>query len=183
MSEPSTATPDQVFYTYEGPDGRVQLVDSLEKLPPAVRAKAKRSVFEGDRSAPDTLGELLSGRDAARDTPNDGPTAVSVTSVHVPSFALGVAAGLGVFFILRWLSRPSPTSFGKRLVGSLALTAGLVAVLSALYLGWLRRSSGQTDGLVATPSEVIDDAKRTMQLVEERRRAEQKQLDELEHVK
>jgi hypothetical protein len=184
MSEPSTATPDQTFYTYEGPDGRVQLVDSLEKLPAEVRPKAKRTFFSGHGSTgQDTLGALLTGEAGTRETASSAQAPASLTFLHVPSFALGVAAGLGVFFIVRWLSSPSETSFGKRLVLSLVLAAGLVAVLSSLYLGWLRRSTGQTDGLIATPTEVIDDAKRTMQLVEERRKAQQKQLDELEHVK
>lgn len=184
MSEPSTATPDQTFYTYESPDGRVHLVDSLEKLPAEVRPKAKRTFFAGDNStAHDTLGALLTGDAGARDTATTAQTPASLASLHVPSFALGVAAGLGVFLIIRWLSSPSETSFGKRLVLSMVLAAGLVAVLSSLYLGWLRRSTGQTEGLIATPTEVIDDAKRTMQLVEERRKAQQKQLDELEHVK
>lgn len=183
MSEPTTATPDQVFFRYEGPDGRVLLVDSLEKLPPEVRPKAKRIFFEGTDKSPlqGTLQEFLG--DGPRDSDTGHPSSpVALSSLHVPSFALGIATGLGVFFILRWLLSPSSTSFGKRVVVSIALTAGLAAVLSAFYLGWLRRSTGQTDDLVATPTELIDDAKRTMQLVEERRKEQQKQLEELDRA-
>lgn len=184
MSEPSTASADQVFYRYEGHDGRVLLVDSLDKLPAEVRAKAKRISFEGSGKAAGngTLAELLTGSDRASDGAATTQSPASLASLHLPSFALGVATGLGVFFILRWLLQPSSTSFGKRVVLSVALTAGLAAVLGALYLGWLRRSTGQTDGLVATPTELIDDAKRTMQLVEERRKEQQRQLDDLDRA-
>lgn len=183
MSEPSSATSDQVFYRYESPDGRTLLVDSLDKLPADARPKAERITYGGDGAAGrGTLGELLSGNASPRDATVSHQPA-SLTSLHLPSFALGVGTGLGVFFIVRWLTSPSQTSFGKRLVISLVLTGGMAAVLSALYLGWLRRSTGQTDGLIATPTEVIDDAKRTMQLVEERRKQQQKQLDELERTK
>jgi hypothetical protein len=184
MSEPTTTTPDQVFYRYETPDGRVLLVDDLDKLPADVRPKAKRILFEGNDNTAlhDTLAELITGDEGAASSPVAGQSPVTLTSLHVPSFALGVGTGLGVFFILRWLFSSSSTSFGKRVVVSLALTAGMVAVLSAFYLGWLRRSTGQTDGLMATPTELIDDAKRTMQLVEERRKEQQKQLDELDRA-
>jgi len=183
MSEPSTTTPDQVFYRYESPDGRVLLVDNLQKLPEEVRPKAKRIDFGGSNSSQthDTLGALLSGNDG-REGASTSQSPAALASLHLPSFSVGVVTGLGVFFILRWLTSPSSTSFGKRVVLSLALTAGLVAVLCAFYLGWLRRSTGQTDGLIATPTEIIDDAKRTMQLVEQRRKEQQKQLDEADRA-
>lgn len=183
MSEPTTATPDQVFYRYEGPDGRVQLVDNLEKLPPEARAKAQRLDFPG--SGKSALGGALEDLLSEEITmPRDGATSTaSVPSMHWPSFVIGLGAGVGAVLILRLLFSPGSSSFGKRLLVSTALVIGLAAVLGGLYLGWLRKSTGQSDGALATPQQIIDDAKRTMKQVEQRRKEQEQQLDDLEHVK
>lgn len=186
MSEPSPAIPDQVFYRYDGPDGNVVLVDSLDKLPPDVRPKAKRLVYEGSsRSLQGTLNDLLTGNDDWQATSTSTSSAANpeaVLGLHTPSFVLGVGTGLGVFFVLSWFLRPQSTSFGKRLLVSVALTAGVAAVLGGAYFGWLRRTTGQAGGVVATPSQLIEDAKRTMREVEERRKEQQRQLDELDRA-
>lgn len=183
MSEPTTAKPDQVFYRYEGPDGRVQLVDSLEKLPEEARSKAQRLDFPGsEKSALEGAFEELLSEETT--TTRDGATSTpSVPNVHWPSFVIGMGAGVGAVLVLRLLLSPGSSSFGKRLLVSTALVIGLAAVLGGLYLGWIRKSTGQADGALATPQQIIDDAKRTMKQVEERRKEQEHQLDELEHVK
>lgn len=177
-------TSEQVFYRYESADGRVLLVDSLDKLPDDARPKAKRIVFEGsDQSA---LGGALTDLLGSANEIVSEPAAKSAASpiplgLDAPSFVVGGASGVGLSLILWWLFA-SRWSFGKRIFVSLLLTGALAATLSAFYLGWLRRSTGQTDAMVATPSELINDAKRTMQLVEERRKEQERQLQELERV-
>lgn len=183
MSEPTTATPNQVFYRYEGPDGRVLLVDSLDKLPEAARTKAERLDFPGSEKS--ALGDAFQGLlpGDATTTPNGASATGSPSGVHWPSFVLGLGAGVGAVLILRWLLGSGSSSFGKRLLVSTALVIGLAALLGGLYLGWLRKSTGQSDSSVATPQQIIDDAKRTVKQVEERRKEQQQQLDELERAK
>src|SRR5690606_31203907 len=80
MSESSPAIPEQVFYRYDGPDGNVVLVDSLDKLPPDVRPKAKRLVYEGSsRSLQSTLTELLTSDESPQATTTSAaPIALTV---------------------------------------------------------------------------------------------------------
>lgn len=185
MSAEPTAKPDQTFYRYVTSDGRVLLVDALDKLPAEARNKAQRIHFEGsDPSALEgTLGNLF-GESAptSHETAPAATASASLSSLHVPSFIAGVAAGVGLALVLGWLVSSRSGSFGKRIVISVMATGVFAAVLGSLYLGWLRRSTGQEGGVLATPTELIDDAKRTMDLVQERRREQQRQLDELQQL-
>jgi hypothetical protein len=175
-----------VFYRYETRDGRVLLVDNLDKLPATVRDKAKRIEFEGNSKSilDGTLENLFSetSSSTATESTTTAHPAAGLGSIHVPSLTLGAAAGVGATLLLGWLLNSRSSSFGKRLLMSVIMTGAFVAVLSSLYLGWLRRSAGRDAGMMATPRELIDDAKRTMQQVEERRQQQQQQLDELERV-
>lgn len=184
MSAEPTVKPDQTFYRYETPDGRVLLVDGLDKLPAEARNKAQRIHFEGSDPSPldGTLGKLFGDSSQTSHVTATPASAASLSSLHVPSFVAGAAAGVGLALVLGWLVSSRSGSFGKRVVISALATGALAAVLGSLYLGWLRRSTGQDNDVLATPTELIDDAKRTMDQVQERRREQQRQLDELEQL-
>lgn len=177
---PSTT---QVYYRYEKPDGRVVLVDDLDKLPADARDKAER-IDLGVVAAPGTLHDVLTNStpNALTASTSLASTSLGFGSLHLPSFAVGVLGGLGVAMVVAWFAKSSSTSFVKRVLVALCLTAAMGIALSSLYLGWLRKSAGLGDNLLATPTELVDDVKRTMERVEEQRRKQQEQLDALERV-
>jgi hypothetical protein len=183
MNPNPSADRGHVYYRYESPDGRVVLVDDLAKLPVDVRDKAQR-MDHGATATPGTLHDVLtnSTRNPLTTSPSVESPALGFGSLHLPSFAVGVLGGLGMAMVVAWLAKSSSSSFLKRVLVMLCLTTVMGLVLSSLYLGWLRKSAGLGDNLLATPTELVDDAKRTMERVKEQRRQQQEQLDALEHV-
>jgi hypothetical protein len=53
-------------------------------------------------------------------------------------------------------------------------------VLAGAYFGWLRRTTGQSDSLVSSPTELVDDARRAVEKVERRREEQEQVLEEIE---
>src|SRR5688572_7778507 len=126
---------DGAIYRYRGPDGRIVVVDSLSEVPEAQRPSAER-VVAIDRPA---------GSAAAPNAPwrFDGPSA-----------ALGFAAA-ALLGVLLFASRR-----GSRVMFGVVLVLGLGVLGTGAYFGLLRQSTGQSGSPFASPSAVIDDAKR-----------------------
>jgi hypothetical protein len=143
------------FYRYDD-GGRVVIVDSLSRVP----ARLRDSV-ESIRIEQPSVVSLL----ALRELPQ---------RVHWPSFGAGAGAALVVTFAVLALRR--------RLNGLMrwALIAGVLALGAAAYFGWLRRMTGQSEQLLSSPQSLIEDARATVERMNERTRAQQRELHELE---
>jgi hypothetical protein len=145
-----------VFYRYHDESGRLVIVDSLARVP-----SSARGAVETVELAP-APGLLALPTRFAQD-------------FHGPSFIAGAAAALALGLVWLLLRR----SQGGRVV-RWVLLAGVVMAGSGAYLGWVRRTTGQGDSLVASPAALIDDARSAVQKMNERSREQQQVLKDLE---
>lgn len=162
-SDGRSADAGQTFYRYRDPGGRITIVDSLDKLPPAARDRAERVELQEGPSELDRLRQL------AQDGPDMG------SAISWPSFGLGLGVA-AVCVVVALLARRA----GAQAVAKLLGIAALVAVLGALYLGMLRRSTGQGTELLSTPGQILEDTKRTIDEANQQRRRQQEMLDQIE---
>jgi hypothetical protein len=170
QGDAATAT-ESVYYRHEDATGKVTVVDSLEKLPAEVRAKAERVVLTGTPAVEvDTAGH----RERATASPLP-------FGLDAASFALGLGAGMlsagliGVVF--------TRTSAGAaRWVLRGALAAGLAVLIGGSYLGWVRRAAGVGDGQLASPRQLVEDARDAADGVRRQREAQERELDEIRRI-
>ncbi|HEY2406976.1 MAG TPA: hypothetical protein VGI10_13290 [Polyangiaceae bacterium] len=145
--------PRNVYYRYTDASGRLHVVDSLSLVPASERGSVEK-VELGAGSAPS--GPSLGGAPDAR------------------SFVLGAVAALALIALFRWLPRT------MRFMLRFGIVAGLAALLLSGYFGWLRRSAGHTDSALTTPQVLIGDAKGAVDKMNERMRAQDQQIKDIE---
>lgn len=169
----------QEFYRYHDAEGRIVIVDSLNDVPPSARDKTERISY----SAAPRSAAAPGGTPAPSGAPSPGAELQGTAAPHSdrapalpfaldwPSFGAGFGAallvGLGLL-VLRRFSSP---------LARFAVFAALAALFGGAYLGWLRRSTGQGDALLASPPAVIQDARRA---VEQMKQRNQKQEEEIQ---
>jgi hypothetical protein len=144
------------IYRYRGPDGRIVVVDSLSEVPEAQRPSAERVV------AIDRPGA------AATETPWHFDWA---------SAGLGFAAA-ALLGVLLFVSRR-----GSRVVFGVVLVLGLGVLGMGAYFGLLRKRTGQGGSPFASPSAVIDDAKRAVEQMERRNKEQEREIREIQRQK
>lgn len=152
------------FYRYRDGSGRVAVVDSLARVPASQRASAEAVVLApAGESA--TLSEtaMSAARGLARD-------------LHLPSFIAGLSSALLVALLVLVVGR----KLGRLLRG--ALVVGVLGVGVVAYFGWVRRTTGQSGELLASPGALIEDARGAVQQLNQRTAEQQRVLQELEHV-
>jgi hypothetical protein len=148
---PSTAGAS-VYYRFNDAQGRLHIVDSLDKVPAPLRARAERI----ELVAPSR--ESTSWR----------------TGTHWTSFGLGVGAALVLVLVFLSLRR------GWSPLLKLGLVIGAIALLAGAYFGWIRRQSGQSDSVLASPSALIDDARKAVDQANRRNREQEEALKEID---
>jgi hypothetical protein len=144
---------DGAVYRYRGPDGRIVVVDSLSEVPEAQRPSAERVVAI------------------------DRPGAVATEMpwrFDWPSAAVGFGAA-ALLALLLFASRR-----GSRVVLGLVLVLGLGVLATGAYFGLLRQSTGQGGSPFASPSAVIDDAKRAVEQMEQRNKQQEREIREIQ---
>jgi hypothetical protein len=144
------------IYRYRGPDGRIVVVDSLSEVPEAQRPSAER-VVAIDRP-----------RAAATDTP---------WRFDWPSAAVGFGAA-ALLAVVLFASRR-----GSRVVFGVVLVLGLGILGMGAYFGLLRKSTGQGGSALASPSAVIDDAKRAVEQMDRRSKEQEREIREIQREK
>jgi Domain of unknown function (DUF4124) len=150
----------QEFYRWEDGQGRVHIANSLDDVPAAERGRAERLALDGTPSATVPA--------------STGLGSSSSWKPDAPSVALGLVAGLAVALVLKLLP-------GKlRWVGSLVLFVGVALLLSFVYLGAIRRATGASDNVLATPSPIIQDAKHAVEQMNARQRLQAEELRQVE---
>jgi hypothetical protein len=183
----------QVFYRYEGADGRVLIVDSKGKLPADARESAQRielSGGAGETPAGDGSYNLVAPLATDERAPADVSTAVDPSPFTAlpngfdnASFGAGLGVGLLLAAVLLGVfGRSSSGGFFRRIALRGALVVGLAALVGSAYFGWMRRTTGQGEGTLATPGQLIDDAKRAVEEVQQRRRDQERQLEEIDQL-
>ena len=146
-----------VYYRFQDSSGRLHIVDSLESVPQALRPHAERVAYT---EAPSGAAALLQH---------------GVSSWQM--FGLGFAAALLVVLVFKRLPGT------MRVVLRLAIVGGIVCLLAGGYLGWMRRATGQANDALASPGQIIEDAKSAVAKMNDRQRADQAQLKEIEQAK
>lgn len=151
------STTPNVFYKYRTADGRIAIVDSLDRVPASERAVAERVELE------------------AGEAPSRYPL-VSEVAAHMdwPSFATGFGVALALAAILSFFGRGS-----ARVLGFMVVAAILVAGTGA-YFGMLRKATGQSDATFASPSAIIDDARRAVTEANKRQREREQLIDQVQ---
>lgn len=163
MSEPSKSK----FFTYEDGDGQVYIADSLERIPEKYQKLAKEVSVEEAVSKIQEIQETASDRlkkaqrlkkqglrKAKKVQREIGDVVPFVKALDLPSVAVGFALSLVFFLAFSFIKKT-----GKLLL-KLGLIAAIVLLVAGAYFGWLRRAAGIDDDRLASPAEVIDDAKK-----------------------
>lgn len=185
----------QTFYRYEDDSGKVHIVDSRDKLPPSERDTAESVDLDGAPTLETTsaaTGVPLAGSASSGSTAlNPKEAATEAVRQHAErvieqlppelqpahfdatSFILGFGAA-GTLAAAAFL-----LAKGSKLVLKLVAGAALIALLAGAYLGILRRQMlGAKGGLIETPGQLVEDARRAVRAAEERQQKQQKMLDE-----
>jgi hypothetical protein len=195
----------QTFYRYEDKRGKVVIVDSLSKLPPEAQQHAERldlGVTQPVAVTPATGGAALaevntaapvppnvaSGLGAAEFTsnaPNSAPG--STLSPHKfefdsASFGLGLGAGLLLTVVLLFIGGRSDTGGVQRFIVRSALFVGVALLGSSAYLGWTRQHAGLGDAVLASPQQLMQDARGAVDQVKQRRTEQEQQLEEIKQL-
>ena len=151
----------QTFYRWVDGQGRVHVVSSLESVPPADRGKA--SVVE--LNSEDSLGQYQAVGSASGNSWR--PDWTSFT------------AGFGVALLLALVSRMLPNSW--RWLWRVGLVLGAGALLTAAYLGAIRRSTGMPGAsALATPSALIEDAKGAVEQMNQRQKQQEEEIRKIQ---
>ena len=69
---------------------------------------------------------------------------------------------------------------GKVGVVAVMLAVGLLVAGSGAYLGLIRRSTGQGQALLASPQQVIDDAKKAVEQLKEAQRTQDRTIRDIQ---
>jgi hypothetical protein len=166
MSEPTKSK----FFTYEDGEGHVYVVDSIEQIPKKYRELAEE-VRLGERLRDARKHSLREAKKVQREV---GDVLPFVNDLDLPSLAVGFALSLVVFLVFAMIRR----TLGMMV--KVALIGVIVCLLGGAYLGWLRRASGLGEGGLASPKEVIDDARRAASDFQKRIDAQEKTLKKIE---
>lgn len=152
----SSAGESATFYRFTDASGRVHIVDSLDLVPQAGRSHVERIRY----------GEQSPGLPPA---------------LRVMGSWQTVALGLGALILLWLLARrlPGALRVGLRF-GLLALA---ICLLASAYFGWLRQTTQHATATLASPTQLIDDAKSAVEKLNARLRVQQAELKEAEQAK
>jgi len=146
-----------VYYKFQDSSGRLHIVDSLESVPQALRPQEERVAY----SEPST-------------------SVASVLQHGLGAWQMfGLGFGVALLVVLVFKRLPGT----MRIVLRLAIVAGIVCLLAGGYLGWLRRATGQGTDALATPAQIIDEARSAVTKMNDRQRADEAQLKEIEQTK
>jgi hypothetical protein len=149
---------EQSFYRWVDGEGRVHIVSSIGSVPEADRPRAEVVTLDG--------------------LPRTELPGIGRVTLREPEWA-SFAAGFGAALVLVLVYKLLPS--GLRTVSRWAIVIGAGALLTAGYLGWVRRSSSAPgSAALATPAALVDDAKAAVERMNQRQADQQRALREIE---
>lgn len=217
MPKPETQAPPG-FYRYTDAQGHTHVVDHLEAIPEAYRAKAERveSKDHGDLFAfedgqghtliADSLeaipaefqklakkvdlphakavvaelekqaksakkGGLAKAKEAQREV---GDVIPFVKDLDIPSMMFGVGLTLTFVLVMSFVRRTG------RVIAKLGMIVLIVAFVAGAYFAWIRRVAGLGDTKLASPTAMVDDAKKAAKQMQDKLDAQQRMLKKIE---
>jgi hypothetical protein len=153
-------TGKQQFYRYTDAEGRVHITTSPDALPPGARGKAELLVLDANA----TRAEHTVPMGEQAESPKPG--------FELDGLSFG--AGFGAALLLAAIFRMMPEKM--RWLPRLAIVGGIAVVGIGLYLGYLRKTTGMGTGPLASPSAIIQDARATVEGVQQRQREREAEL-------
>lgn len=187
----------KAFVIYRDDTGQPHVVQSMGDVPAPYRAAATKVTMPPLKDAPgilgfdaDDLGDIL--RAAREQLGAQAPPPAKQRRSHkhgrghrkthateqknaplgldLPSIGIGAAVGLAVGILIARLFR------GR--IRLLLMVVGLAGLLlgGMAYLGWIRSQAGLPSGHIATPGDILDDAKKAAAAMKRQRRAQRKAL-------
>lgn len=193
MAEPSAGTK---VYRYQDEDGTPVFVTSLDQVPKAHREGAELFVVDPARALKKKAGDKLQAEvkkleteGVARakalgakglDTAKSISTKVVETVPHADQLdPLSVGVGFGVAIVGGLMFRVLRSSV--RVLVKVAVVVGVIALLAGGYLGALRKTAGLGGGgAVATPQQVLEDAKKAAAQANKRVIEQTRMLEKIE---
>lgn len=169
--------PPETFFQYLDESGALVVVDRLEKVPEGLRDRAKklelpREEAKAVKDALETLERLQEGLGGkVSGLPGRVESLARDQALEPVSFGLGFLAAtlLGVGL---WVLRGS-----VRIAFKLALLVLLAGAAGGLYFGWLRQAAGLSAGAWSHPEELLDEAKKARDRLDERHDSTEKGLE------
>ncbi len=153
------------FFRYTDASGRVHIVSSPDALPPEARAKAELVVLNP---------EVTRREQAIMPALTTAPK----LELHGLSFGAGFASALVLALIFRMMPQD------MRWAPKLAIMAVLAVGGGGLYFGYLHQmsgispaASGSSSSPFASPTTLIDDARRTVEQVQQSRKRQEEDLE------
>jgi hypothetical protein len=156
------------FYRYQAPDGRVHITNAVDELPPEARASAQPVELD---TLPVTAAKATP---SARTVHGAVAKKAAARGVDATSFVLGFGSALALAAALFLFAK------GSRRVLRVVIGTALVCLLGAAYLGLLRHSVDSAGGPLATPGDLVEDARSAVRAAERREREQQRLLDDIE---
>lgn len=151
----------QTYYRFTRPDGTTVLVSDADAIPKARRADAEAVEIEFVEGAPQSHA-LEAARDSLEQLPVNGLTLVVIGVVGLAGVGLAGVSARKSSLLTRFF----------------LFTAG-GALVASLYFGWVQRQAGFTDGIVGSPTEILDRAKQVAGEAQQRNREIRDSLNQL----
>jgi hypothetical protein len=144
------------YFRARDAQGHEYIADSRDQLPEALRAQAERIEVVPVETIGGSESSWLSGH------------------IAWPSFALGFGLAVLVALVVRGTRR----GYGPFI--KVGLLMALVVAAGSVYLGWIRRTTGQSGSVLATPSALIQDAQRAVDKMNDRNRSQEQLLRQID---
>jgi hypothetical protein len=97
----------------------------------------------------------------------------AVGGVHLASAALGATVAIIVFVLLPRLRR-------ARWVARVVAGVAAIVLVGGLYFGWVMRTALGTGGMIASPTEALEEARRTLGEARESAQQRERAIDKLQ---
>jgi hypothetical protein len=168
------------IFSWVDENGHTVISDSIADIPDKYRAIAKKiSVEEAKASVRDLEKQVekakkKSLKEAKSVQREVGDVVPFVKDLDLPSFGVGVAFTLLVVFVLSLVRRTG------RVLIKVGLLLAVVVLVCGSYFAWLRRAAGLGDTKLASPTEMIEDARDAAKAMEKRLTDQKRMLEKIE---
>ena len=168
------------LFSFIDDDGHQLIADSIEAIPKEFRDAAKKvNVTEAKKAVKALEARAVRAKDTgmkkAREAQREvGDVVPFVKDLEIPSVLFGVALALVIELVTSVFRRTGKT------VAKLGMVVLIVALIAGAYFAWIRRVAGLGDTRLASPTAMVDDAKRAAKRMQDKLSQQEKILKKLE---
>jgi hypothetical protein len=168
------------LFSFVDDDGHTLIADSLEAIPKKYREIAKEvSVKDAKKTVASLEKKLVAAKDrglveAKKAQREVGDVVPFVKDLDIPSVIFGVALAVVVSFVLSLFRRTGKT------LAKVGMVLLIVALVAGSYFAWIRRVAGLGDTKIASPTAMIEDARKAAKQMQKKLDAQQELLKKIE---